>query len=64
MTQTAPPVDEIERHRHCDECNQKHEVIAFCTKCGACLYKHSKQIPDDKYPLFECTKCGQTNFWD
>ena len=50
--------------KHCEECKKEHEAIAFCTHCNACLYKNSKQIPDDRFPLFECKKCGQVNFWD
>lgn len=48
----------------CVECNREEVDKAVCEKCGACLYKNSKQIPNEHYPLFECLKCGQTNFWD
>jgi len=51
-------------YKMCYECKEEHETIAFCSNCGACLYKNAKQIKDDKYPLFECTKCGCINFWD
>ena len=50
--------------RWCEECKKEHERIAFCEKCGACLYEHSKQVKDDHWPLFECLKCGTVNFWD
>jgi hypothetical protein len=53
-----------EHMKQCTECNKLHEKIAFCTKCKACLYENSKQVIDDMYPLFKCTKCGQVNFWD
>lgn len=48
----------------CKECNKLHEVIAFCELCGACLYEHGRSLNDEMYPLFECEKCGQVNFWD
>lgn len=51
-------------HKMCDECQETHEKIAFCEDCGACLYKNSKQIPNDIYPIFECLKCYARNFWD
>ncbi|MHA2279996.1 MAG: hypothetical protein ACXAC5_03845 [Promethearchaeota archaeon] len=52
-------------HSHCKECNKKHPIgEGKCSKCGCCLYKNAKQIPDDMYPLFKCKKCGQVNFWD
>lgn len=50
--------------KYCSECKEKHEIIAFCTQCGACLYKHSKSLNDTEYPLFECTECSKVNFWD
>jgi hypothetical protein len=52
------------RELGCLECLKTHETIAFCRVCGACLYFNSKQIPDNNYPLFECTRCDATNFWD
>lgn len=51
-------------NKHCDECDKEHEIIAFCTTCKVCLYKHSKQVKDELYPFFECLKCGKVNFWD
>ena len=48
----------------CADCQTVHCEPARCSKCGACLHKHSKQIPDDMYPLFSCTLCGEVNFWD
>jgi len=50
--------------KFCSECKTDHEKIAFCEKCGACLYKNSRQVKDDLFPLFKCTKCGKVNFWD
>jgi len=49
--------------RHCIQCKKEHEEIAFCLKCGKCLYRHGKQLPDKEYPFFQC-ECGQINFWD
>jgi hypothetical protein len=48
---------------YCPECSKEHEQIAFCTNCERCLYKHSKNLNDNEYPLFQC-ECGQVNFWD
>lgn len=46
------------------ECEGKaHAETATCDKCGRCLYAHTKQIPDDLYPIFECA-CGERIFWD
>jgi len=49
----------------CSQCGSVHSdpEISFC-ECGACLYKHSKQIPDSDLPLFKCLKCRKTVFWD
>ena len=52
------------KEKFCTECKEFHEAVSFCEKCGACLYQHSTQIKNDMYPLFECLRCGQTNFWD
>lgn len=35
-----------EQMKHCMECTKLHEKIAFCTKCGACLYTNSKQVKE------------------
>lgn len=56
----------------CPSCDAKPDAAfrhlpegnGFCQKCNACLYEHSTQIPDDMYPFFKCTLCGQVNFWD
>ena len=52
----------------CPDCHKPHcdDKISFCTKCEACLYYNSHQVPDVMYPYFyfECTKCGTVNFWD
>ena len=50
------------KKKYCEECKKEHEPNAFCSKCGVCLYNNCKQIKDDKYPLFECLKCGKINF--
>ena len=50
--------------KECYECNKEHESISFCRECGSCLYEHSVQIKDEKYPLFKCEICGTINFWD
>jgi len=50
--------------RQCAECKTVHCQPAGCSKCGACLYKNSKQVKDPTYPLFRCTVCQQVNFWD
>lgn len=47
----------------CAECKVEHVENKVC-ECGACMYAYCKQIPDDMYPIFECTKCGQRHFWD
>ena len=47
----------------CKECGVVHPDPAIC-KCGACLYANAKQIPDDDFPLFQCTKCKEIVFWD
>lgn len=48
---------------YCAECDEMHYGNSFC-ECKSCLYKNSKQIPDEMYPLFRCTKCKKVNFWD
>ena len=48
----------------CDECKEEHSEKSDCWRCGACLYKNSKQIPDDEFPLFECLRCNSVTFWD
>lgn len=48
---------------YCSECNEMHYDNSFC-ECKSCLYKNSKQIIDEMYPLFQCTKCAKINFWD
>lgn len=59
MKQPVSPEQE-----QCKECNALHVEKAPCSQCGACLYKNAKQIPNQTYPLFKCTKCGKVNFWD
>lgn len=57
--------------QNCKECKREHEEIAFCKKCGKCLYKHSKQVieketNENEYYngcFFKC-ECGILNFWD
>ena len=51
------------RMSYCAECDEMHYDNSFC-ECKACLYKNSKQIPDEMYPFFRCTKCKKVNFWD
>jgi predicted protein tyrosine phosphatase len=48
----------------CPECQTAHAEPARCSKCAACLYKHSRQVADPQYPLFACTICEHVNFWD
>lgn len=48
----------------CDQCVEVHTERVICDKCGACMYKHSKQIPDDNWPIGECLKCGFRFVWD
>jgi hypothetical protein len=54
----------MEKLKYCYQCGENHEMMAFCTNCGECLFENSKQIPDKTYPLFECLNCNQVNFWD
>lgn len=57
----------VQINRMCWECLKEHERIAFCRKCKACLYLHSKQdieAAEMGFPMFFCTKCGTNNFWD
>jgi hypothetical protein len=56
---------EAENSKHyCDQCEETHPEKKECPQCLACLYKYAKQIPDNKYPIFECTQCGKRVFWD
>ena len=61
-------VDEYRKQKYkkyfCDECKEKHPEKNVCPQCGKCLYKNAKQIPDDMFPIFECTNCGKRVFWD
>jgi hypothetical protein len=50
--------------RYCLECKKLHEVVAFCERCKACLYKHGTHLNNPDYPLEKCSECGQVNFWD
>lgn len=52
------------KEKLCEECNEKHELIAFCEECGVCLYKNGIHLYDPEYPLEKCKKCGTVNFWD
>lgn len=63
MSTVDKPVDYKKNWKYCNECKDLHPELARC-ECGACLCKNSKQIPDDDYPLFKCTKCGRVHFWD
>ena len=58
----------IMKTKYCNECNETHEIIAFCQKCGACLYLNNSQnlkiIKKTKLPIFTCKKCNYNNFLD
>ena len=60
----------MDKPNDCPDCGDErgaeyHHQLGdgFCV-CGACLYKHSEQVPDDMYPLFKCKVCGHITFWD
>lgn len=49
---------------YCAECEETHFQNSFCEECESCLYENSRQIPDERFPLFKCTVCEKVNFWD
>jgi hypothetical protein len=54
-------------NHYCKECEREECEEKVC-KCGACLYKNSKQDIEAAlkhgYPIFICTRCGESHFWD
>ena len=49
----------------CFACNKFHNVNAFCTKCGTCLYKYSYEKFDElEHYIHICKKCKHKNYWE
>jgi hypothetical protein len=55
---------ETAAQRYCMECSKHHFLESFCSGCGVCLFKNGIDLKDEKYPLYDCQKCGKRNLWD